>query len=952
MPASDDDAEESALVVEGARTHNLKSVSVTIPHRSLTVVTGVSGSGKTSLAFDTIFAEGQRRFVESLSTYARRFLGRLDRAPVERITGLAPAIAIDSKSSTRSLRSTVATATEVYDYLRLLWARIGHRHCPTCDAELMAHAPSTAAAAAVKRYAGETVSVLAPLWMRHVEAGRLALADRKAAPALLAELKKNGFTRVVADGVDKKLDGGAVAFEEELHLSIDRVALSRDKQARLAESLEHAYRQGSGIAALRRANGDVVWFTREPACVPHGIFEGTEELTPRLFSFNSWQGACPRCFGLGETRQADPVLLVRRPDLPLFGEDEKSGAQSLFFRGSRVEEKARKLAGRLGADLDRPFRDLPDEVRQQILQGSPDSRNKAEFPGLLRLVEEACADAKAPGLSDEFAEVLRDDRCPECNGARLAKRALRVKVRGKNIAEACGMTVEESLGFFDEKSLDLDRTEALIAKQVIQEIRNRLHFLVEVGLDYLTLDRTASTLSGGEAQRIRLATQIGNRLVGVLYVLDEPTVGLHPRDVDRLLKTLEALRDLGNTLVVVEHDEASIRRADHVVDMGPGAGHRGGEVVFSGSAAGLVRCPRSLTARYLNGVDRIPTPDVRRKGNGEKLVVRGARAHNLKNVDVAIPLGTLTVVSGVSGSGKSSLVMDVIRRGVNSSLLGAPLDRALADRIDGLQSIRRLVVVDQSPIGRTPSSNPATYTGAFEPIRELFATLPVSRVKGFTASRFSFNTGEGRCAACSGRGAIRVEMHFLSDVWITCESCRGRRYNDETLRVEFQGKTIADVLDLEVREAILLFANVPRIVAALRPLDDVGLGYLKLGQPAPTLSSGEAQRVRLASELGATVNGGTLYLLDEPTTGLHFADVHRLVEVLQRLVDAGNTVIAIEHHLDVVRSADWVVDLGPEGGDAGGEVVAVGTPESIARVAKSKTGRYLKPPRARKPVRA
>ncbi len=957
-----------AIVIEGARTHNLRGISVRVPHRSLTVFTGVSGSGKTSLAFDTIFAEGQRRFVESLSTYARRFLGRLDRAPVDRIDGLAPAIAIDAKSSSRSLRSTVSTATETYDFLRLLYARVGRAHCPTCDAELVAHTPSTAAAAAVSRLRGETVTVLAPLYLESLDSKRRVLADRSKPAALLDLLRKDGFTRVLLDGQETRLEGesreaGRRAVKRDLHLVIDRVSASPAKQARLAESLEHAFARGNGIGAVRRGSGEILYFSRDPGCVPHGIFE-TTELEPRLFSFNSWQGACPRCFGLGETRQADPVLLVRRPDLPLFGADEKTGAQALFFRGSRLEQTARRVAERLGADLDQPFADLPEAVRHQLLHGPTQPRGKTEFPGLLRAVEEACRDGRpeAPGkrdgkdrdaaIADEYAEVLKDDRCPECGGGRLVKRALRVRVGGKNISEACALTVTEALAFFDEASLDLDRIGATIAWSILQEIGNRLRFLSEVGLDYLTLDRSAATLSGGEAQRIRLATQIGSRLVGVLYVLDEPTIGLHPRDVDQLLSTLEELRDLGNTLVVVEHDESSIRRADHVVDMGPGAGHRGGEIVFSGTPADLLRDEGSLTARYLNGVEQIPAREERRAGLGSRLVVHGARAHNLKGIDVAIPLGTLTVVSGVSGSGKSSLVMEVIRRGVTAALLGAPLDRALASRIEGVESIRRLVVVEQSPIGKTPASNPATYTGAFDPIRELFATLPVSRVKGFTPSRFSFNSGDGRCAACSGRGAIRVEMHFLSDVWMTCDACGGRRYDEETLRVEYQGKTIADVLDLEVREALELFKHVPRVVQALRPLEEVGLGYVKLGQPAPTLSSGEAQRVRLASELRSAAHSGTLYLLDEPTTGLHFADIHRLVEVLHRLVDAGNTVVTIEHHMDVVRGADWVIDLGPEGGDRGGEVIAAGTPKAIARVAASHTGRYLRRMQGRRKARA
>jgi excinuclease ABC subunit A len=931
---------EGVLRIVGATKNNLKSVSVDLPLERLVVITGVSGSGKTSLAFDTIFSEGQRRFVESLSTYARRFLGRLEKAPAERIEGLGPAIAIDQKAASRNPRSTVATTTEIYDYLRLLYARAGRPHCPSCGRALKAWTPGKAARAVLAEHPGAKARVLAPLFLPGVDKD-FTLLEPAGLERYRKTLVQEGFSRVLVGGREAELSARVELPRGEhpaIHVVVDRVQLKAGVERRLIDSFETAFRKGCGIAAVAVEGAGTVFFPQIPGCVECNYYQ-EEELTPRMFSFNSHVGACPECDGLGTRSACDPALLVPRPDRPVFKALADPPGRFLARRGIWHGEMIRLLCQKRGIPVQTPWEELPSSLAGQILHGSQGDGEK--WPGLVRLCEEWRAKPDGGEWHEALGALLRTTRCPTCDGDRLQRPMLAVTVGGKNIAAACRLTVREALDFFS--GLRLTKTEATIAQQVLQEVRNRLRFLDDVGLDYLSLDRSAATLSGGEAQRIRLATQIGNRLVGVLYVLDEPTIGLHPRDTGRLLKTLQDLRDLGNTIILVEHDEQVIRSADHVIDLGPGAGHRGGEVVASGPLADVLASDRSVTARYLSGRERIPLPPARRAGAGPPLRLEGARANNLKRVDVGFPRGALSVVSGVSGSGKSSLVMETLLPAVEAALDGARpagADRTW-ERLDGLQGIARVVVVDQSPIGFSPASNPATYTGVFDHVRALFSELPESRARGYTPGRFSFNVSGGRCEACQGKGSLLVEMHFLSDVWITCEACGGRRYAAETLQVTWRGKSIADVLDLEVSEAVALFSGFPRIREPLQTLADVGLGYMKLGQSATTLSGGEAQRVKLAAELGRPGSGDVLYLMDEPTTGLHFADVHRLLEVFHRLADRGNTLVVIEHNVEVLRAADWIVDLGPEGGDAGGRLVAAGTPEEVAAHAGSHTGRAL-----------
>ena len=828
---------ESGIRITGACTHNLRSVDVRIPDHKLTVITGVSGSGKSSLAFDTLFTEGQRRFVESMSTYARRFLGRLERAPVDKLEGLRPAIAIDQKTPTRNPRSTVATTTEIHDYLRLLFARVGRQHCPTTGAELIVHSPSTAAKKILRDHDGTSALVLAPLLLpgKSIE---LAFERPGDLAKRTAELRKQGFLRVRVGNEVVRLDASPKArAKQTVHLVVDRLSLSKAKRGRLVDSLEQAFAAGSGLAGiLPDGESEPIWFTSMPYCV-ESDYRGEDELTPRMFSFNSHVGACPRCDGLGTTGKKQPVV------------------------------------------------------------------------------------------------------CSACEGGRLRAGSLAVRVGGRNLAEVSALTVTEAAEFFGR--LELKAAERRIAEQILAEIRNRLAFLDKVGLEYLTLDRRSTTLAGGESQRIRLATQIGNRLVGVLYVLDEPTIGLHPRDTRRLLDTLLDLRDQGNTIVVVEHDPLFFREADHLIDMGPNAGVHGGTVVAKGSIAAIERSRKSLTGAYLSGRKQMPVPQERRTGDGRSIFVRGARAHNLKNVDAEFPLGIFHVVSGVSGSGKSSLVMDVLHPNVLEAQKARPKLHE-CDAVEGARAIDRVVVVDQKPIGRSPASNPATYTGVLGSIREIFAELPLSRMKGWTKERFSTHVGDGRCPSCSGLGAVRIEMHFLSDVWVPCDDCEGKRFNQETLNATFHGHSIADVFALEISAARKLFENMPKVARVLQTLEDVGLGYLALGQSCTTLSGGESQRLKLAAELCTPGRGHNLYLLDEPTTGLHFADVHRLLEVFEKLVEAGHTLVVIEHNLDVIRAADRVTDLGPEGGERGGKLLAAGTPEELMKVRASATGQWLK----------
>ncbi len=950
------------IVVSGAREHNLKNVDVDLPRDALVVMTGLSGSGKSSLAFDTIYAEGQRRYVESLSAYARQFLGQMDKPDVDSIEGLSPAISIDQKTTSRNPRSTVGTVTEIYDYLRLMWSRIGKPHCPTCG-EPIAGQSIEQITDRVMTLGDETrFMVLAPVVReRKGEYGKL-----------LEDMRQQGYARAVIDGDLRRLDEEIVLdkkFKHDIAIVVDRLVMKEGLRKRLAESIEAAAALADGLVEVELIErgpggeevagaqtlsgpsagkrGEVLVFSEKFACLSCGT--SMPEIEPRIFSFNSPHGACERCHGLGFQRVIDPELCIPDPTLAI-SEGALStwmGAASMYYR--RLVEA---VCENRGIPIDVPWQDLSDADRGILLEGTGDERHQityknrfgrrrnysAKFEGITVGLERRYSNTDSDKTREKIEELMALQPCPACGGARLRPESLAVTVGGLSIAEYSNKSARAALEWIG--SLELTETERAIARLVVREVQERLNFLVSVGIGYLTLERAATTLSGGEAQRIRLATQIGSSLVGVLYILDEPSIGLHQRDNAKLIGTLERLRDLGNSVIVVEHDEGTMRAADYLVDLGPGAGEHGGEVVSAGTPAQVIRDPKSLTGRYLSGKVSIPVPDVRRKGRGE-LVVRGAREHNLKNVDVSIPVGTLTCVTGVSGSGKSTLVNETLYRSVANRLHRARTRPGAHDRIDGLKQIDKVINIDQSPIGRTPRSNPATYTGVFDHIRQLFAKTKEARARGYQPGRFSFNVKGGRCEVCKGDGQIKIEMHFLPDVYVPCEQCHGRRYNRETLEVRFKGKSIADVLEMPVEEAVDFFAKIPKIHRRLKTLNDVGLGYIRLGQPATTLSGGEAQRVKLASELSKIATGETLYILDEPTTGLHFADVERLLEVLSRLVDAGNTVVVIEHNLDVIKSADWVVDLGPEGGDGGGEIIAVGTPEQVAMEPASYTGRFL-----------
>ena len=931
------------LVIHGAREHNLKNITLDLPRGKLTVFTGLSGSGKSSLAFDTIYAEGQRRYVESLSAYARQFLGQMEKPDVDFIEGLSPAISIDQKSTSRNPRSTVGTITEIYDYLRVLYARIGHPHCPKCGRLIGRQTPDQIVDQVMQFPEGTRFQVLAP-----VVRGRKGEYER-----LLADLGRKGFARARVDGrvVDLsekiRLDR---YYKHDIEVVVDRLVARPDIRRRVADSIETALELSEGMAAVAvQTDGreEVVNFSQKLACTYDGL--SFDELAPRNFSFNSPYGACTTCDGLGNRLEVDPELVVPNPDLSI-----AEGAIGPWS-GPRDGYWHRLLEGLVeayGASIKTPWRRLPKATREAILYGSDEEvrvtyRNRfgrlrsylTVFEGVIPKLERRHAEAESDSARERMEQYMREVPCRACKGARLKPESLAVTVGGLNMWELTRQCIKDEVAFIEQ--LELTEREHMIAERILREIRARLQFLVDVGLDYLTLDRASATLAGGEAQRIRLATQIGSGLTGVLYVLDEPSIGLHQRDNRRLINTLIRLRDLGNTLIVVEHDQATMEAADHVVDIGPGAGERGGEVVYSGDLEGLIRDPESLTGAYLSGRRSIPTPQVRRTPSGPWLRIEGAREHNLKSIDVHIPLGTFVCITGVSGSGKSTLVEEILHRALMARIYHSRVVPGKHRRIVGSENIDKVINIDQSPIGRTPRSNPATYIGVFDYIRRLYSQIPEARVRGYRPGRFSFNVRGGRCENCMGDGQIKIEMHFLPDVYVTCEVCKGRRYNRETLEVKYKGRSIADLLAMSVDEALDFFRNIPVIARHLQTISDVGLGYIRLGQPAPTLSGGEAQRVKLGAELSKRATGRTFYILDEPTTGLHFDDVRKLLTVLERLVASGNTVLVIEHNPDVIKTADWIVDLGPEGGAGGGEVVAAGPPEEVARAEHSHTGAVL-----------
>ncbi len=934
----------SKIIIKGAREHNLKSVDVELPRDKLIVFTGLSGSGKSSLAFDTIYAEGQRRYVESLSSYARMFLGQMEKPDVEYIEGLSPAISIDQKTTSKNPRSTVGTVTEIYDYLRLLYARIGIPHCPVCGKEIRQQTVDQIVDRILALPEGTRIQLLAPI-----------VRGRKGEYAKEFEnARKSGYVRVRVDGQLYDLSETITLEKNKKHtieIVVDRLVIGDGLRGRLADSIETATALSGGLLNVDVVGGQELSFSQNYACPEHGV--SVEELTPRMFSFNNPFGACPKCTGIGVYMSIDPELVFRDKSLSLRDGALCSTGWNYMDGGAMAQMYIEAVAEYCGFSLDTPVKDLPKSALDVLLYGTkgkairmvrkgPYGKGEytAPFEGIVNNLERRYKETQSNWMREELETYMRQVPCPECHGSRLKPESLAVTVGGLNIMEFSEKSVTEALQFLDR--LQLTEREHLIADRVLKEIRARLGFLQSVGLDYLTLSRAAATLSGGESQRIRLATQIGSYLMGVLYILDEPSIGLHQRDNDKLLDTLRKLRDLGNTLIVVEHDEDTMRAADWIVDIGPGAGVHGGEVVYSGPVAGLLRCKGSVTGDYLSGRRRIPVPARRRTGNGHFLTVRGAAEHNLKHIDASFPLGTFVCVTGVSGSGKSSLVNEILQKKLSAVLNRAHTHPGRHDAIEGIDYLDKVIDIDQSPIGRTPRSNPATYIGVFNDIRELYASTADAKQRGYNAGRFSFNVKGGRCEACQGDGIIKIEMHFLPDIYVPCEVCKGHRYNRETLEVQYKGKNIYDVLEMTVEEGLAFFSEIPKIARKLQTLSDVGLGYIKIGQPATTLSGGEAQRVKLAAELSRRATGRTVYILDEPTTGLHTADVDQLIRVLQKLVDAGNTVIVIEHNLDVIKTADYVLDLGPEGGDRGGQLVACGTPEEVAAVEGSYTGQYLR----------
>ena len=935
---------QDSLVIHGAREHNLRNITLELPRDALIVFTGLSGSGKSSLAFDTIYAEGQRRYVESLSSYARQFLGQMEKPDVDFIEGLSPAISIDQKSTSRNPRSTVGTITEVYDYLRVLFARVGRPHCFNCGRPIGRQTPEQIVDQVMELPEGTRFQVLAP-----VVQGRKGEYEK-----LLQDLARKGYPRARIDGEVRDLAEPIRLprnYKHTIEVVVDRLVAKPDIRRRVADSIEQALELAEGIASVavvtHEGHEEVQTFSQKLACTYCGL--SFDELAPRNFSFNSPYGACPTCDGLGTRLEVDPELVVPEPDLSINEGAIAPWASSSLEYWYRVLQA---VGDAHGFDLDTPWKKLPKKARDILLDGSEESiyvkyknrygRQRAywtTFEGILPNIERRYRETESDAAREKLEQFMREIPCRACRGQRLRPETLAVTIGDRNIADVTDLSIRDALAFTGD--MGLSEREEMIAARLVKEIRARLGFLVDVGLDYLTLGRAAGTLAGGEAQRIRLATQIGSGLVGVLYILDEPSIGLHRRDNRRLLDTLIRLRDLGNTLIVVEHDEATIVAADHIVDIGPGAGEHGGEIVYSGELKGLLEADASLTGAYLSGRRTIPVPEVRRQPGERVLRMEGVREHNLQNVNVQIPLGLLVCVTGVSGSGKSTLVQDVLLRALMQKVYRSRLLPGRHKKLIGWEQVDKVIDIDQSPIGRTPRSNPATYTGVFDHVRKLYAQVPEARIRGFQPGRFSFNVRGGRCENCAGDGQIKIEMHFLPDVYVTCEVCKGRRYNRETLEVKYKGRSISDVLAMSVDEALEFFQNIPPIKRQMETLSDVGLGYIKLGQPAPTLSGGEAQRIKLASELHKRATGNTLYVLDEPTTGLHFEDIRKLLQVLQRLVSAGNTVLVIEHNLDVVKTADWIIDLGPEGGDQGGKVVAVGTPEEVAADPDSHTGRFL-----------
>jgi len=935
---------QDKIIIRGARQHNLKNINLEIPRDKLIVITGLSGSGKSSLAFDTIYAEGQRRYVESLSAYARQFLEQMDKPEVDFIDGLSPAISIDQKSAPRNPRSTVGTVTEIYDYLRLLFARIGVPYCPNCGVKIERQTVQQITDQILSLPEGTRILVLAPI-----------VKGRKGEyKSLLEEIKREGFTRVRVDGEMLNLAEEEIPLLDKykihhIEVIVDRIVLREGIKGRLTDSLETALKMGKGQVIVSVIDGEELYFSEEFACPICGFSMG--ELEPRKFSFNSPYGACPTCHGLGYITDFSPDLVF---------DYEKSIAEGGIiplrkFYSEYYPAIIRSLSEVYGFSLHEPIKNLPQEIRDMLFYGTNrpvyisytnwrgfEREYWTHFGGIKGMLEEKLRNSTSDRVREELTEFMATYICPDCEGKRLKKESLAVKVAGKNIYEVTLLSVDEAYKFFASLPEQLSEKEKIIAQPILKEILARLGFLKDVGLGYLTLERPANTLAGGEAQRIRLATQIGSGLMGVIYILDEPSIGLHPRDNRRLLDTLIKLRDLGNTVIVVEHDEETIRTADWIIDLGPGAGEHGGYVVVSGTLEDVIREPRSITGQYLSGARRIPIPKTRRKPKGKWLIIRGARKYNLKGIDVKIPLGLFVAITGVSGSGKSTLLEEIIYPVVSNHLYGTRLPTGEYKGVEGLEELDKVINIDQSPIGRTPRSNPATYTGVFDLIRQLFAQLPEAKARGYKPGRFSFNVKGGRCEACKGDGYIKVEMQFLPDVYVRCEECKGKRYNRETLEIKYKGKTIADVLDMTVEEALHFFRNIEPIRKKLETLYDVGLGYIKLGQPATTLSGGEAQRVKLATELSRKATGRTLYILDEPTTGLHFADVEKLLNILHRLVDRGNTVLIIEHNLEVIKTADWIIDLGPEGGEQGGYIIAEGPPEEIIKNPISYTGQFLK----------